>query len=85
MPGYDFFRRDRNRHGGGVGFYIKSIISGKKSNLTFRMLQHMKEDENVRHTKRQVKVLFLFRNAFIFPSVYPYSVHLFLFMLSLIQ
>ena len=49
------------------------------------MFQHMKEDEDVRHTKRRAKVLFLFRNAFIFPSVYHYSVHLFLFMLSLIQ
>ena len=49
------------------------------------MFQHMKEDEDVRHTKGQAKVLFLFRNAFIFPSVYHYSVHLFLFILSLIQ
>ena len=49
------------------------------------MFQHIKEDEDVRHTKRQAKVLFFFRNAFIFPCVYHYSVHLFLFMLSLIQ
>ena len=25
--GYEFIRRDRNRHGGGVGFYIKSSNS----------------------------------------------------------
>ena len=49
------------------------------------MFQHMKEDEDVRHTKREAKVLFLFRKAFIFPSVYHYSVHLFIFMLSFIQ
>ena len=27
IPGYEFIRRDRNRHGGGVGFYIKSSNS----------------------------------------------------------
>ena len=27
LPGYEFIRRDRNRHGGGVGFYIKSSNS----------------------------------------------------------
>ena len=24
IPGYEFVRRDRNRQGGGVGFYIKT-------------------------------------------------------------
>lgn len=24
IPGYEFIRRDRNRHGGGIGFYIVS-------------------------------------------------------------
>ena len=27
IPGYEFIRRDRNRHGGGVCFYIKSSNS----------------------------------------------------------
>ena len=27
IPGYEFIRRDRNRHGGGVGLYIKSSNS----------------------------------------------------------
>ena len=26
IPGYEFIRRDRNRHGGGVGFYISLLI-----------------------------------------------------------
>ena len=27
IPGYAFIRRDRNRQGGGVGFYIKTSIN----------------------------------------------------------
>ena len=27
IPGYEFIRCDRNRHGGGVGFYIKTSIN----------------------------------------------------------
>ena len=27
IPGYKFMRRDRNRQGGGVGFYIKTSIT----------------------------------------------------------
>ena len=27
IPGYEFIRRDRNRQGGGVGFYIKTSIN----------------------------------------------------------
>ena len=27
IPGYEFIRRDRNRQGGGVGFYIKNSIN----------------------------------------------------------
>ena len=27
MTGYEFIRRDRNRQGGGVGFYIKTSIN----------------------------------------------------------
>ena len=27
IPGYEFIRRDRNRQGGGVGFYIENSIN----------------------------------------------------------
>ncbi|CAH3129152.1 unnamed protein product, partial [Porites lobata] len=34
IPGYEFIRRDRNRQGGGVGFYIKTSINfGVRSDL----------------------------------------------------
>ena len=31
IPGYEFIRRDRNRQGGGVGFYIKTSINFSSS------------------------------------------------------
>ena len=27
IPGYEFIRRERNRQGGGVGFYVKTLIN----------------------------------------------------------
>ena len=42
IPGYKFIRRDRNRQGGGVGFYIKTSINFEIcSNLNVPNLENL--------------------------------------------
>ncbi|XP_073245687.1 uncharacterized protein [Porites lutea] len=42
IPGYEFIRRDRNRQGGGVGFYIKTSINfGVRSDLNAPSLENL--------------------------------------------
>ena len=44
IPGYEFISHDRNRHGGGVGFYIKSLNSYIVRNViwkNFRITPHI--------------------------------------------
>ena len=43
IPGYEFVRRDRNRQGGGVGFYIKTSINFVVcSNLNVPKLENLR-------------------------------------------
>ena len=42
LPGYEIVRRDRNRNGGGVCFYIKTAISySVRTDLNIKNLENM--------------------------------------------
>ena len=42
LPGYEIVRRDRNRNGGGVCFYIKTAISySVRTDLNINNLENM--------------------------------------------
>lgn len=57
IPGFDIVRRDRNRHGGGVCFYINSSLNfSVRSDLSMQCLEYLAIEIRNKHSKPIVVV-----------------------------